>query len=120
VNPRDLKLELAKGIVEIFHGKAEAEKAYENFIQVFSKKELPEEVEELNISKFVDSGTVDIVNMLVELGVLPSKSEVKRLIEQGGLKLNEEKIKSFKEKVQVKSGDVLRVGKKQFYKLIFQ
>jgi len=87
---------------------------------VFSKKELPEEVEELNISKFVDSGTVDIVNMLVELGVLPSKSEVKRLIEQGGLKLNEEKIKSFKEKVQVKSGDVLRVGKKQFYKLIFQ
>ena len=84
-----------------------------------SKKELPEEVEELDISKFVDNGTVDIVNMLVELGVLPSKSEVKRLIEQGGLKLNEEKIKSFKEKVQVKSGDVLRVGKKQFYKLIF-
>jgi len=68
-------------------------------------------VEELDISKFVDNGTVDIVNMLVELGVLPSKSEVKRLIEQGGLKLNEEKIKSFKEKVQVKSGDVLRVGK---------
>jgi tyrosyl-tRNA synthetase len=119
VNPRDLKLELAKGIVEIFHGKEEAKKAYENFIQVFSKKELPEEVEELDISKFVDNGTVDIVNMLVELGVLPSKSEVKRLIEQGGLKLNEEKIKSFKEKVQVKSGDVLRVGKKQFYKLIF-
>jgi len=42
-------------------------------------------VEELDISKFVDNGTVDIVNMLVELGVLPSKSEVKRLIEQGGL-----------------------------------
>jgi len=117
VNPRDLKLELAKGIVEIFHGKAEAEKAYENFIKVFSKKELPDEVEEIDVSKYVSNDELDVVNLLVDLKILPSKSEVKRLIEQGGLKINDEKIASFKEKPKVKNGDILRVGKKQFYKI---
>ncbi|MCI4464110.1 MAG: tyrosine--tRNA ligase [Caldisericum sp.] len=117
VNPRDLKLELAKGIVEIFHGKDEAQKAYDNFIKVFSKRELPEEVEELHIENFVTDGVVDIVNLLVSLNILPSKSEVKRLIEQGGLKINEERVTSFK--VKVSNGDILRVGKKQFYKLVF-
>jgi tyrosyl-tRNA synthetase len=117
VNPRDLKLELAKGIVEIFHGKDEAQKAYDNFIKVFSKRELPEEVEELHIENFVTDGVVDIVNLLVSLNILPSKSEVKRLIEQGGLKINEERVTNFK--VKVSNGDILRVGKKQFYKLVF-
>ena len=117
VNPRDLKLELAKGIVEIFHGKDEAQKAYDNFFKVFSKRELPEEVEELHIENFVTDGVVDIVNLLVSLNILPSKSEVKRLIEQGGLKINEERVTSFK--VKVSNGDILRVGKKQFYKLVF-
>jgi len=117
VNPRDLKLELAKGIVEIFHGGDEAQKAYDNFIKVFSKRELPEEVEELHIENFVTDGVVDIVNLLVSLNILPSKSEVKRLIEQGGLKINEERVTSFK--VKVSNGDILRVGKKQFYKLVF-
>jgi tyrosyl-tRNA synthetase len=60
---------------------------------------------------------VDIVNLLVSLNILPSKSEVKRLIEQGGLKINEERVTSFK--VKVSNGDILRVGKKQFYKLVF-
>jgi len=117
VNPRDLKLELAKGIVEIFHGGDEAQKAYDNFIRVFSKRELPEEVEELHIENFVTDGVVDIVNLLVSLNILPSKSEVKRLIEQGGLKINEERVTNFK--VKVSNGDILRVGKKQFYKLVF-
>jgi tyrosyl-tRNA synthetase len=117
VNPRDLKLELAKGIVEIFHGKDEAQKAYDNFIKVFSKRELPEEVEELHIENFVTDEVVDIVNLLVSLNILPSKSEVKRLIEQGGLKINEERVTSFK--VKVSNGNILRVGKKQFYKLVF-
>jgi tyrosyl-tRNA synthetase len=117
VNPRDLKLELAKGIVEIFHGGDEAQKAYDNFIKVFSKRELPEEVEELHIENFLTDGVVDIVNLLVSLNILPSKSEVKRLIEQGGLKINEERVTNFK--VKVSNGDILRVGKKQFYKLVF-
>lgn len=117
VNPRDLKLDLAKGIVEIFHGKVEAEKAYDNFIKVFSKRELPEEVEELHIESFVQNSEVDIVNLLVSLNILSSKSEVKRLIEQGGLKINEEKVTSFK--IKVSNGDILRVGKKQFFKLVF-
>ncbi|MGB9770015.1 MAG: tyrosine--tRNA ligase [Caldisericum sp.] len=117
VNPRDLKLELAKGIVEIFHGIDEAQKAYDNFIKVFSKRELPDEMPELHIEEFVEDGVVDIVNLLVSLKILPSKSEVKRLIEQGGLKINDEKIENFK--VKVNNGDILRVGKRQFFKLVF-
>jgi len=117
VNPRDLKLELAKGVVEIFHGEVEAQKAYENFIKVFSKRELPEEVEEIHIENFVKDGVVDIVDLLVSLNILKTKSEVKRLIEQGGLKINEEHVTHFR--VKVSNGDILRVGKKQFYKLVF-
>ena len=117
VNPRDLKLELAKGVVEIFHGEVEAQKAYENFIKVFSKRELPEEVEEIHIENFVKDGVVDIVNLLVSLNILKTKSEVKRIIEQGGLKINEEHVTHFR--VKVSNGDILRVGKKQFYKLVF-
>jgi len=117
VNPRDLKLELAKGVVEIFHGEVEAQKAHENFIKVFSKRELPEEVEEIHIENFVKDGVVDIVNLLVSLNILKTKSEVKRIIEQGGLKINEEHVTHFR--VKVSNGDILRVGKKQFYKLVF-
>ena len=117
VNPRNLKLELAKGVVEIFHGEVEAQKAYENFIKVFSKRELPEEVEEIHIENFVKDGVVDIVNLLVSLNILKTKSEVKRIIEQGGLKINEEHVTHFR--VKVSNGDILRVGKKQFYKLVF-
>ncbi|MEF3245473.1 MAG: tyrosine--tRNA ligase [Caldisericaceae bacterium] len=114
VNPRDLKLELAKGIVEIFHGAKEAQLAYDNFIKVFSKKELPDEVNEIDVSDFIVDNKLDVVNLLINLKVLPSKSEVKRLIEQGGLKLNGEKINTFK--IEVNNGDVLRVGKTQFFK----
>jgi len=115
VNPKDIKLELAKGIVKIFHGKNEAEKAHDNFIKVFSKRELPEEIEELDVSDYLTYEGLDIVNLLVGKKILPSKSEVKRLIEQGGLKLNEEKAVGFK--IEVKDGDILKVGKRQFFKI---
>lgn len=117
VNPMSLKLDLAKEIVKIFHGKNDAEYAYENFIKVFSKKELPEEMEELNIREFMLDNRLNLVEMLVKKGILGSKSEVKRLIEQGGIRINEEKIPSFRELIKVKNGDVLRIGKKQFFRL---
>lgn len=117
VNPMILKLNLAKEIVKIFHGKNDADYAYENFIKVFSKKELPEEMEEINIREFMLDNRLDLVEMLVKKSILGSKSEVKRLIEQGGIRINEEKIPSFRELIKVKNGDVLRIGKKQFFRL---
>ncbi len=117
VNPMSLKLDLAKEIVKIFHGKNDSESAYENFIKVFSKKELPEEIEEINIREFMIDNRLNLVEMLVKKGILASKSEAKRLIEQGGIRINEEKISDFRELVKVKNGDVLRVGKKTFFRL---
>ncbi len=78
-NPRDQKLRLAEEIVALYHGIAAAEKAKESFISQFSKGELPADIE------IKPSGAVKVSDALVELGLAASKSEARRLIEQGGI-----------------------------------
>lgn len=82
-NPRDYKLDLAYHVVRIYKGEAEANVARDNFIQVFSQGNKPVDIEE----KF--ASTRNIVDALVEVGMVSSKGEAKRVIEQKGLKVND-------------------------------
>jgi tyrosyl-tRNA synthetase len=116
-NPMNLKMELAKGIVELFHSKNEALKAEENFKKIFSKKEIPDDIEELDVSKFAKNGELDLVGLLFESGLVKSKSEARRLIKQGGVKINDKKHTDPKTPALFKPGDVLKVGKRKFFKL---
>ena len=118
VNPMKLKMELAREIVSLFHAKEEAEKAEENFLKIFSKRELPEDAEELDATSFVSNGKVDIVKFLIGKGIVNSNSEVKRLVQQGAIKINQQKIADFKKPVNINNGDILRVGKKKFFKIV--
>lgn len=112
-NPRDAKLRLAFEIVKIFYGNEEAEKAKENFIKVFSKKEMPDEAGTLELKE-----NENIVEAIFNSGVMNSKSEIRRLTEGGGLKINGERI-SFDYIIKKDvDGKILQVGKKKFYRLV--
>ncbi len=113
VNPRDVKMLLAYEITKHFHGEEEAKKAKEEFINVFSKKELPSEMEEVEVIN-----GENIVDLLVRIKAAPSRSEAKRLINQGGVKLDGEKVSDIKYAFKLDGEKVLRVGRRKFYKLI--
>jgi tyrosyl-tRNA synthetase len=87
-NPRNLKINLAKSIIQDFHSLDDANKAEENFINQFSKGNLPDEIEE----RVVAEGTYKLIDLLVLTEMVGSKGEAKRLIEQGGVKFDNVKI----------------------------
>lgn len=120
VNPMKLKMELARGIVELFHSREDAQRAEENFVKVFSKRELPEDAEELDATSFAIDGKVEIVKFLISNGIVSSNSEVKRLVQQGAIKVNQQKVANFKEPVKINNGDILRIGKKKFFKIVIK
>jgi tyrosyl-tRNA synthetase len=112
VNPKDLKMELAKQIVAIYHGEENAKKAQENWENVFSKKEIPDEIEEIEAEK-----GILISDLLVEKKIVASKSEWRRLVEGNGVHDlgKKENIKDVNLKTEA---DVtLKIGKKKFLKI---
>lgn len=114
LNPRDAKLNLAFEIVKIYYGENKAQKAKEEFINIFSKKELPTEIEEFKLK----NGKINIIDLLLECGAVKSKGEAKRLIEQKGIKVNDEVVESWDEETEFKGEEILQVGKRKFLKII--
>lgn len=117
-NPRDCKLELAEIITRLYHGEAGVVKAKEYFQQVFQKGEIPEEMEEVRISK-VNSSLLDISNALFDKGIISSKSEFRRLVQQGGVQVNQERVVEI-EKNLLNDNTVIRIGKKKFIRIIVE
>lgn len=113
VNPKDLKMRLAYEIVKIFHGDRLAEEAKDYFINTFQKKETPTEIPEILLSK----GNKKIVDLLLEIKLVNSKGEARRLIEQGGIKINEEAITDINLEVKIKEGLIIQRGKRQFVRI---
>lgn len=112
-NPRDYKFELAQEIVSIYHGPAKAKKAGEEFVNIFSKGQTPDEIQEYSIA----TNKINPVDLLVELKLMSSKGEARRLINGGGLKINDKKILSWKEDIKINSGDIIQAGKRKFAKI---
>ncbi|MEI8103451.1 MAG: tyrosine--tRNA ligase [Candidatus Moraniibacteriota bacterium] len=113
-NPRDVKLQLAKEIVRMYHGEDAAQEAEEYFVNTFSKHLVPEEISEC--------GAVvgaELAQLLVEQGLATSKTDARRKIEQGGVTIASEHIIDGYYTLQVKDlNQVLKVGKKDFRRLI--
>lgn len=112
-NPRNLKVNLAKLIIKDFHSQNAANEAEENFVRQFVNKDVPDEIEEQTIA----AGNYNLADLLVQTNLAASKGEAKRLIEQGGVKLNGEKISNIKADIEVKEEMLLQVGKRKFLKL---
>ena len=112
-NPRDLKIKLAKIIIEDFHSAEAAKTAEEDFIARFVKKEIPDEIEETQFTP----GNYNIAELLANLNLASSKKEAKRLIEQGGVKLNNEKVSDTNAEIRLKDEILLQIGKRKFLKV---
>ncbi|MFA6991715.1 MAG: tyrosine--tRNA ligase [Candidatus Gracilibacteria bacterium] len=113
-NPRNLKMQLAREIVTLYHDKKAAEEAEQEFINVFAKKELPENIELKKLA-----GTKwNIVNLLVETALASSKGEARRLIEGGGVKIDQGKVSSIEMEIDISKEKLIQVGKRRFLKVI--
>ncbi len=111
-NPMVLKKELAERIVTELQSANEAQKASENFQSTVQDKELPADIPEYKVEE--EKGILDI---LVDSGSVESKSEAKRLLEQGGLELNGEKLKLETINQTLKNDDILKIGKHKYLKI---
>lgn len=113
INPMSLKKRLARELVAQLHSQSAAEQADEHFIRVFQKKELPDEVQEIRVS-----AGEDLRDVLVRAGIVKSKSEVNRLIQQGAISVNGAKLESAA--VDYKNGNIIKVGKHRFIKVLIK
>lgn len=114
-NPRDVKYELAMCITSLYHGEEEMEKAREFYDVAFTNKGIPEDIPELVLEDEKDT-FFEAMDVMVEQKVVPSKSELRRLVAGGGVKVNGETLSDMHQVLIC--GDVLRVGKKKFFRVI--
>jgi tyrosyl-tRNA synthetase len=113
-NPRDVKYALAEIITRLYHTELEVRQAKAYYDTAFSQKAIPDHIPELRIE--MPKRLIDIIPLLVEKGFVSSNSEFRRLIQQGGIQLNQERLGVLETVLQ--AGDVLKIGKKRFVKLI--
>ncbi|MDB0441503.1 tyrosine--tRNA ligase [Clostridioides difficile] len=112
VNPRDIKMNLAREIVTLYHGEEAAKEAEERFKSVFQKGQIPEDIQTIQVKE----EDFDLIEVLVSNEIVKSKSEVRRLASQGGVKVNGEKVEDLST-VAKESELVVQIGKKKFVKL---
>ncbi|HDP67820.1 MAG TPA: tyrosine--tRNA ligase [Candidatus Marinimicrobia bacterium] len=116
INPMSLKLELSGHTVSMYHGKKAAQAARQHFKQVFSKKELPDEMDEIIVNPDDDRM---LVKILTDNEVVSSNGEGRRLIKQGAVKVNDKKISDIN--YCLSAGEfVVKVGKRRFVKILVE
>ena len=114
MNPRDTKILLAEEIIERFHSKEDAENAKNTFLDRFQKGAKPKDIETFSISLDDD---IAIGNLLKESGLVQSTSEAMRLVKQGAVKINDEKIDDPKLSIERNQELLVQVGKRRFLKI---
>lgn len=114
LNPRDEKMKLAHAVVAVYYGAETATAAQEEFVNVFQKKEKPADIE----TKEVNGSDWNIVDLIAVVSFAASKSEARRLVEQGGVRINDQKKEDINEVAQIQTGDLLQVGKRKFARLV--
>jgi len=130
INPMILKKRLAREIVSQLYDQKAAKEAEEHFAKVVQKKEVPKEIKEYQVSfkevapnypykypfKYPTPGDIDLSRLLVNIGLAKSRSEAHRLIEQGGVEVDNEKVTNYI--TPAKSGSIIKVGKRRFVKVV--
>lgn len=134
IHPKDLKSRLALSIVSDFWGNKEAKKASQEFERVFKNKELPSEIEDIEVRveskvkvegklKAEEAGgikSIPLLDLLVNQNIFPSRREAKRMVRQGGVYLDGQRIEdiAFKIDLRKKSDLILKIGKRKFYRIV--
>lgn len=113
-NPRNLKMRLAREIVALYHSETEAKEAEKDFIEVFSNKGLPEDIE----TKKLPKAKWNIVDLAAETAPDLSKSEIRRTVQGGGVKVDGQKIESIDSQIDISTEKLLQIGKRRFIKVV--
>ncbi|MED4452265.1 tyrosine--tRNA ligase [Metabacillus fastidiosus] len=114
IHPRDAKMLLSKTIVKMYHGAEAAERAEQQFISVFQERAMPDEIPFVH---WKGANKMMIIDLLVELNLQKSKSEARRMIENGGIRLNGEKIRDTQLEVMIEKNLIIQVGKRKFIQI---
>lgn len=115
-NPRDLKRRLARELVALYHSPEAATAAEEEFDRIFVKKDLPDEVPEMRLA--AQGGSAPIVQLLTDTGLAASKGEARRLIEQGGVSVDGQRIADPSAIIVINQGVIVKVGKRKFMRVL--
>lgn len=116
VNPRDLKRRLARELVTLYFNEQAARNAEEEFDKIFVQKEVPEKIEEFAIHG--EDGKIPIVELLTTTRMASSNSDARRLIQQGGVSIDGQKITDVNTMIPLKKEFILKVGKRRFLKIV--
>ncbi|WP_018130769.1 tyrosine--tRNA ligase [Effusibacillus pohliae] len=113
LHPRDVKMRLAREIVTRFHGSEAAQAAEDHFKTVFQQGAIPEEVPEIRLQP----GDYWIVKLLTDAKLCATNGEARRMIQQGGVRINSQKIDDVDARIELEDGMILQVGKRKFAKI---
>ena len=117
-NPRDIKFELALEIVARFHDQKAAEGAKQDFVQRFQKGQMPDDMPEVDLNQMEQPWLVG--NVLKQAGLVPSTSEAMRMIKQGAVKIDGQRVDDGKLQIEVGTDAVFQVGKRKFARIKIQ
>lgn len=112
VNPRDIKARLGERMVSLFHSEEAGRQAHAEFNEIFKNKGMPDEMPEFTIDE-----SMDLVSLLVHCALAPSKSEARRAIEAGAVKVNQEKVSDAKSVLDLSAPVILQNGKRKFARI---
>lgn len=116
--PRDTKRYLARKLVSLYWSEGDGQKAEEEFDRIFVKKDIPDEIEEYRLKSL--DGSISVIQLLTDSKLVSSKNEARRLIEQGGVTINSNRINDVSEIVVITEPVILKVGKRKFLKIVPQ
>ena len=114
-NPRDIKFVLAEELVDRFHNEGDGKKCKDTFLKRFQKGQMPDDIESIQVD--IEGDSILLVNLLKDAKMIASVSEGNRLIEQGGIKIDSEKVEDQKLEVNKGSENIYQVGKRKFLKI---
>ena len=114
-NPRDIKMQLGREIVELYHGKDAVKDAEDRFKLVFQRKEIPDDIKCVEVSK----ENLDLAEIITNNLLVKSKNEFRRLVVQGGVKVNGEKLGNIEDLI-LSEEMIIQIGKKKFIKIIIK
>jgi tyrosyl-tRNA synthetase len=112
VHPRNAKVETAVKIVDLYHGEGQGRAAFEEFERIFVNKDVPDIIDEIELR--TDDANINLIDILVLTNLAPSKKESRRLIEQGGVSVDGEKITTPFNSIDLKEKRLFKVGKRKF------
>ena len=119
LHPRDAKMRLAGRLVSMYHGEEESRRAAEEFKKIFQRGDLPSDMREFSVAGELEAdGSINIVRLLTRAGLVKSTSEARRMISQGAVKLDGDKVLDYNLVFMPAEGSVLQVGKRKFARLV--